>query len=367
METAELRPVVSSSRWAGSTGSIRARIENEVLATVKDLLVVEDVQITEPMMAMGLDSLASTQLIARLSQFMGTSLSATVVFNYPTVEKLSNYLVEQALSSQVSDDVMPKPFRRLEHSLRDENSDVAIIGMSCRFPGGVESPAMFWDLLQRGACTSEKIPFERWDAEAQRARLTHMSEAAAAATMWGSFVKDVDLFDAGFFGISSAEASAMDPQQRLLLECAYLAFVDAGYTKESLMGRNVGVYVGVSPAVSGLQHTNIYSINGSDHSSCSGRISFVFGLQGPCAAYSTACSSSLVALHVGIRGLQDGDCDVAIILGCNALTTVAPFSAFAAAGMLSSTGRCHTFDSSADGYLRAEGCGAVVQIGRAHV
>jgi acyl transferase domain-containing protein len=122
---------------------------------------------------------------------------------------------------------------------------VAITGMSCRFPGGVETPAMFWDLLQAGRCTVTKVPFERWDVEAEIASNKTLSEKQGNCMRWGSFVSDLELFDASFFRISPAEASAMDPQQRLLLEYAYLAFVDAGYTKETLQGRNAGVFVGI--------------------------------------------------------------------------------------------------------------------------
>ena len=158
----------------------------------------------------------------------------------------------------------------------------------------------------------------------------------------------------------------MDPQQRLLLECAHMAFVDAGYTKEMLQGQNVGVFVGVAPLdSSGLSlnpknSSQVYGANGTDHATSAGRVSFVFGLQGPCAAYSTACSSSLVALHAAVRSLQHMDCDMALVMGVNVLLTSDAFRLCAVAGMLSPSGRCHSFDSSADGYLRGEGCGAVV-------
>jgi acyl transferase domain-containing protein len=147
----------------------------------------------------------------------------------------------------------------------------------------------------------------------------------------------------------------MDPQQRLLLECAYLAFLDAGYTKESLPGRNIGVFVG-----SAAGDENVFSVAGAHNAMLSSRISFVFGLQGPSAVYSTTCSSSLVALHAGVKCLQRDECDAAVVLGVNTLLSSRSHISLAIAGMLSESGRCHTFDSAADGYVRGEGCGAVV-------
>jgi acyl transferase domain-containing protein len=155
----------------------------------------------------------------------------------------------------------------------------------------------------------------------------------------------------------------MDPQQRLLLEYACLAFEDAGCPKGSLEGQNVGVFVGMTASDStGLPASSkgVYAANGSAISAAVGRISFHFGLQGPCAAYDTACSSSLVALHASVRCLQHLDCDIALCAAVATMTTPFTTLAFAEAGMTSPTGRCHTFDESADGYARSEGCGAVV-------
>ena len=118
----------------------------------------------------------------------------------------------------------------------DSRSAVAILGMSCRFPGGIENPAVFWDLLRDGRCTASKVPFSRWDVDAEIGHDKKITEQTGQCMSWGSFVQGLDMFDATFFGISAAEASVMDPQQRLLLECAYLALLDAGYTKESVFG-----------------------------------------------------------------------------------------------------------------------------------
>jgi acyl transferase domain-containing protein len=185
--------------------------------------------------------------------------------------------------------------------------------------------------------------------------------------MWGGFMEDLELFDASFFKISAAEASAMDPQQRLLLEYSYLAFHDAGYSKEVLQGQDAGVFVGISGTdaqeLAGNRSNadvSVYSANGTTHSTAAGRLSFVFGLQGPCAAYDTACSSALVALHAAVRSLQHEECDLAVATGVSVMLTATASKSIATAGMTSSSGRCHTFDEGADGYCRSEGCGAVV-------
>ena len=195
---------------------------------------------------------------------------------------------------------VPRTVRDLVSTDNKSRNGVSIVGMSCRFPGGVESPSMFWDLMKNGACTSSKVPFSRWDVNVEVARNKAIGVSVARCIQWGSFVQDLDLFDAGFFGISAAEASTMDPQQRLLLECTYLALVDAGNTKESVQGRNIGVFVGILNSYSSKDINPLsshavkgaYAANGTDHATAAGRISFVFGLQGPCSVYSTACSSS---------------------------------------------------------------------------
>ncbi len=281
-----------------------------------------------------------------MSLLTGTKSAATFVFNNPTVSSIVSTLNNVTTVG-----------RLVDYSIDSGNidKDLAIIGMSCRFPGGVEFPAMFWDLIKSGECTSEKVSFSRWDAEAERARLKHMSESAAEVTVWSSFVKDLELFDAGFFGTSPAEVSVMDPQQRLLLECAYLAFVDEGYTRESLMGQNVGVYVGVAPLtnVEGLLFNspgNVYALSGADQSTAAGRISFVFGLRSLSTTYNTACPSSLVALHAAARDLKYGDCSLAIVFGGNALLTQQSHCILSEIQMTFPSGRCHTFDDSADGY-----------------
>jgi len=199
---------------------------------------------------------------------------------------------------------------------------------------------------------------------------SNLSEKEQMQVSHGSFVNDIECFDPTVFNISKAEAESMSPLQRLLLECSYFALLDAGYTASEINGLDCGVFVGASSGSStnGRQRAlgedtgklSVYSATGATSSIASGRISYVFNFQGPNSVYDTACSSSLVALDAAISSLQLGKCEMALVAGANEVFEKDVFQAFARAGMLSPTGRCHTFDASADGYLRGEGCGAIL-------
>jgi len=177
---------------------------------------------------------------------------------------------------------------------------------------------MFWDALKAGNNCVTKVPLSRWDVDALISSDVTITQSVGQRMRWGGFIEDLELFDADFFRISPAEASAMDPQQRLLLEYACLAFEDAGCPKGSLEGQCVGVYIGIQTSdTTGLEQKGnpFYIGSGYAPSSAVGRISYLFGLQGPSSSYDTACSASLVALHAAVRGLQDGDCDMALAGG----------------------------------------------------
>ena len=369
------------SRWHGMGSDDIRRLSSDVVTSqVRALLCEEDleggVDPSTPLMDVGLDSLASTQLVQGLSENLGVKLPPTLLFDYPTINVLSDHLTalvmeDMAMLQGTGDN---ENQRAMGGSVSPHEREVAITGMSCRFPGGIEGPAMFWDSIQAGRCMAGKVPFRRWDVNAVTAQEVGLSEQVKSRMMWGCFVEDLELFDASFFKISTAEVSAMDPQQRLLLEYSYLALHDAGYTKEALKRCNMGVFVGIggidAAEVAGRSDSqvSVYSANGTSNSTAAGRVSFVFGLQGPCVAYDTACSSALVALHAAVRCLQAGDCELAMMASVNVMLTPTISRSFAIAGMTSPTGRCHTFDESADGYCRGEGCSAVVlkRMGDAH-
>jgi acyl transferase domain-containing protein/NADPH:quinone reductase-like Zn-dependent oxidoreductase/NADP-dependent 3-hydroxy acid dehydrogenase YdfG/acyl carrier protein len=241
---------------------------------------------------------------------------------------------------------------------------LAVIGLACRFPGPIDNPRQFWDLLAAGRDAVGPLPRDRWDVAAW----THPDAARPGRSyaQHGGFLDGIDRFDAAFFGISPREACRMDPQQRLLLELTWEALEDAGQPAPALAGSETAVFVGMS-ATDYLQlqlltpgTADAYSNPGSANSIAANRLSYIFDFHGPSMAVDTACSSSLVALHLACETVWSGRSPLAIAAGVNLLLSPFPFVGFSKASMLSATGRCHTFDAAADGYVRSEGGGVIV-------
>ena len=239
------------------------------------------------------------------------------------------------------------------------NKPIAIVGMACRFPGGVANPEDFWQLLSTGRDAVTHIPPDRFGTEFY----LHPSkrEPGKSYTFAAGVLDNVAGFDAAFFGISRREATQMDPQQRLLLELAWETFEDAGLPPREMAGRNCAVYVGVANTDYGhrgmddMSGIDPYTATGTTLSVASNRVSYVFDLRGPSMSIDTACSSSLVALHQACQALQAGDAELALAGGVNLLLHPSAFVGFSKASMLSPTGRCRAFDADGDGYVRAEG------------
>jgi acyl transferase domain-containing protein/thioesterase domain-containing protein/acyl carrier protein len=246
------------------------------------------------------------------------------------------------------------------------NEPLAIIGIGCRFPGGSDSPQAFWRMLCAGTDAIREIPPDRWSIAAHYDPVP--GRDGKSVSRWGGFVDNIDRFDPGFFGISAREADAIDPQQRLLLEASWEAFEDGGKTLEEIRGSSTGVFVGISTSDYGvLQHegggrtvADVYSATGSSFSISANRISYCFDLRGPSLAVDTACSSALTACHIACESLWRGDCSMAVVGGVNALLSQDTFFAFSRMGMLSPDGKCKAFDAGANGFVRAEGAGAVL-------
>ncbi|MGO9030770.1 type I polyketide synthase [Mycobacterium sp.] len=241
---------------------------------------------------------------------------------------------------------------------------VAVVGIGCRFPGNVTGPESFWQLLIDGVDTITEVPPDRWDADA-----FYDPDPSASGRMtskWGGFVPDVDGFDADFFGITPREAVAMDPQHRMLLEVAWEALEHAGIPPDSLSGTRTGVMMGLTSwdytIINFERRADIdaYLSTGTPHCAAVGRISYLLGLRGPAVAVDTACSSSLVAIHLACQSLRLRESDMALAGGVG--LTLSPFTAIALSkwSAQSPTGRCNSFDASADGCVRGEGCGVVV-------
>ncbi len=243
---------------------------------------------------------------------------------------------------------------------------IAVVGMACRFPGGVRNPDEFWELLTSATDAITEVPSSRWDIEQYYDE--DPSTPGKMNTRWGGFLDGVDGFDAPFFGISPREARTMDPQQRLLLQVSWEALESAAIAPEQLVGSSTGVYVGISNSdyggrllhARGASQLDAYAITGNAFSVAAGRVSYLLGLQGPSMPVDTACSSSLVAVHLAARALQNRDCSVALAGGVNVLLTPSGTICFSRLGAMAPDGRCKTFDASADGYVRSEGCGVVV-------
>ena len=254
----------------------------------------------------------------------------------------------------------------LESERKRRTEPIAIVGMGCRFPGGASGPAAFWHLLERGTDATSEVPADRWDAEA-----LYDPDPAVPGKCYlkrGGFLDAIDGFEPEFFGISPREAVGMDPQQRLLLEVAWEALEDAGIPADKLRGSLTGVWIGLSlddyaarSIGSGdLTRIDPYNALGNARSVAAGRIAYALDLHGPVMQLDAACASSLVTVHLACQSLRAGECDLALAGGVNVISAAEASVALCKLQALAKAGRCKTFDASADGYGRGEGCGIVV-------
>jgi malonyl CoA-acyl carrier protein transacylase len=316
---------------------------------------------------MGLDSLDLFGLRLMLSKRLGIELDTTFFFQYSTTEAITEYFLSQHTSEEPSpkdQDISPGPASRIRQQIPEDA--IAIIGMSCRFPKGINTPDDFWQALKTGTDAITEVPKDRWDIE--RYYDPDREKPGKISSRYGGFADHIDRFDAPFFNISPREAKRTDPQQRILLEQTWHALENAGINPESLTGTQTGVFAGIfSHDYEILQirqnddtDYDTYFGTGNSASVAAGRIAYILGLQGPAVAVDTACSSSLVAVHLACQSLRLEECDLAISAGVNLILSPELSISFSRAGMLSPDGRCKTFDASADGYVRSEGCGVVV-------
>ena len=327
-------------------------ILSTVVREIREITGITDVDVDGNFMNTGLSSMQMVVLMQKINKKLKVDIPLTMALDYPTPQSLST-----AIGKKTAD-------RRLIHeaavgSLANNNSnDIAVVGMACRFPGNADTPAAFWEMLAGGV-----DPIVTVDN-------THWHIPSYAADEWKPYQSGrlckLDQFDPSFFGISPKEAEEMDPQQRILLELVWEAFADAGWPVDQVKDTQTGVYIGIIR--NDYQHMvrdydcrpGPYNFTGTMSNSAAGRISYTFGLKGPCMAVDTACSSGLVSVLQGILHLRTKQCDTAVAGSISINPGVDWQTSFGQLGALSATGRCRTFDDTADGYVRSEGGGIFV-------
>ncbi|HEX3760995.1 MAG TPA: beta-ketoacyl synthase N-terminal-like domain-containing protein [Kofleriaceae bacterium] len=342
-------PEAGGAGDGGSVGRLRGWLRDAIAERTG--LSARAIATGVPLVDYGVDSQMAVEIAGALEAELGRPVPATLAWNHPTIDAIAAHLAGAADAPAPAAVTAGAP------------SAIAIIAVGCRFPGGADSPEAFWRLLCGTTDPIGPVPASRWT---HADHLAGVDPARGQAARLGGFVDRVDEFDAAFFAISPREAESLDPQQRLLLEVCYETLDRAGRADRRLAGSSTGVFVGISSNDYYLRQQRaaavdpLYSVTGNLSSVAAGRVSYALGLVGPSLAVDTACSSSLLAVHLACQSLRAGECEQALAGGVNLILGPEGHVYFSAMHATSPRGRCATFDASADGYVRSEGCGMVL-------
>lgn len=390
-------PASESPQWQQSDAQKHA-LQNDIEQQLSEMALAilklrpAEISVHKEFGTFGFDSIMFTKFASNINIYYGLDLVPTIFYNYPTIERLAGNLIQHHYPAVIARHQNHETYNKkmngqsgkisannsLEMNIstieNEANKDglakqyypepIAVIGLSCRFPGSANADA-FWKNIRENFDLVTEIPETRWNWREYYG--DPQLDAGKTKVKWGGFIDDIDKFDAGFFSLSPREAVLMDPQHRIALEAVCLALDDAGVPRKKIQGTKTGVFIGVS--------TSDYSIllrknpeytkqalftTGSAHSTLVNRISYLLDLHGPSEPIDTACSSSLIAIHRSVESLRNGSCELAIAGGVNTLLAPETTLSFSNAGMLSEDGRCKSFDQGANGYVRGEGVGIVI-------
>ena len=351
--------------YSGSNTGVDKMLKENVRNIIKEIisgstkLQVDDIDIQ--FYDYGIISAEIPRVVKEINEKFGTNIEVSVIFNYPNIRKLADFVYDNMNSKKIEEPVT------LKDDEADKSNKLAIVGMSCRYPGGANSIDEFWKVLEEGIDGIVDVPEDRWELER-----FYDSDKNAPGKMYcrkGGFLQtDIYGFDTKLFNMSPKEAVAVSPEHKMLLELTLEAYENGNLNISDYNGTNTGVFIGICTDEYTLAHRysgdykkiDAYSLTGTCFSTCCGRISYTFGFEGPCLAVDTACSSSLTALQIACQSLNDNQSDTAVVGGINLMLTPGTNVGFSKLQATSPEGHCKSFDESADGYGRSEGAGVII-------